>query len=320
MATYDPSYKLLFSHRDLVADLIRGFVQEDWVAELDFSTLQRVSEISVSHDLREREGDMIWRLRWGERWIYVYLLLEFQSSVDRLMAVRLLTYVGLLYQDLAAAGEIPAGSPLPPVLPIVLYNGEQAWWAKTSLEELIAPNLPEPLLRWQPQMRYLLLDEQRLADTALVGQRNVAAALFRLENSREPADIERVLGSLVEWLTAPAQASLRRAFVVWLKRVLLPARVPGAEMPEVTDLQEMHAMLAERVKTWTEEWKQQDRSQVLGLAVDQRRLGAAQGVGPALLRVSPHQRNPPLDHARVMARRHVGGIALARGEEVIGRR
>jgi hypothetical protein len=46
MATHDPSYKLLFSHRDLVADLIRGFVHEDWVADLDFSTLQRFSEIS----------------------------------------------------------------------------------------------------------------------------------------------------------------------------------------------------------------------------------------------------------------------------------
>jgi hypothetical protein len=56
---------------------------------------------------------------------------------------------------------------------------------------------------------------------------HVAAALFRLENSREPADIKRVLGSLVGWLAAPAQASLRRAFVVWLKQELLPARVPG---------------------------------------------------------------------------------------------
>ena len=49
----------------------------------------------------------LWRVRWGERWLYVYLLLEFQSTVDRLMAVRLLTYVGLLYQDLAAAGKTP---------------------------------------------------------------------------------------------------------------------------------------------------------------------------------------------------------------------
>ncbi|EGV20170.1 hypothetical protein ThimaDRAFT_0846 [Thiocapsa marina 5811] len=55
--------------------------------------------------------------------------------------------------------------------------------------------------------------------------------------------------------------SLRRAFVVWLKRVLLPARVPGAELPNVNTLQEMRAMLAERVKTWTEEWKQQGLEQ-----------------------------------------------------------
>jgi hypothetical protein len=258
MADHDPSYKLLFSHRDLVADLIRGFVHEDWVAQLDFATLQRVNEIGISHDLREREDDMIWRLRWGERWVYVYLLLEFQSTIDRFMAVRLLTYLGLLYQDLAAAGEISAGTPLPPVLPIVLYNGERAWWAKTSLDALIEPGLPEQLRRWQPQMRYLLLDEQRLADAGdLAEQHNVAAALFRLESSRRPEDIERVLASLIEWLAAPQQDSLRRAFVVWLRRVLLPARVPGAEIPEITDLQEMHTMLAERVKTWTEEWKQQ---------------------------------------------------------------
>jgi hypothetical protein len=88
----------------MVADLIRGFVREQWVEELDFSTLERVSEMRGSHDLREREDDMIWRLRWGGRWLYVYLLLEFRSRVDRFMAVRLLTYVGLLYQDLDAGG------------------------------------------------------------------------------------------------------------------------------------------------------------------------------------------------------------------------
>lgn len=126
MAQHDPSYKLLFSHSEMVADLIRGFVREDWVKELDCDTLERVSESGVSHDLRERE-DIIWRLRWGERWLYVYLLLEFQSSVDRFMAVRWLTYIGLLYQDLVAAGEIPAGRRLPPVLPIVICNGEADW-------------------------------------------------------------------------------------------------------------------------------------------------------------------------------------------------
>ena len=57
------------------------------------------------------------------------------------MAVRLLTCIGLLYQDLVAAGEIPAGRRLPAVLPIVLYNGEADWWAAKSLEELSEPDL-----------------------------------------------------------------------------------------------------------------------------------------------------------------------------------
>ncbi len=74
----------------------------------------------VSDDLRGREDDIIWRVRWGEDWLYVYLLLEFQSSVDWFMAVRIMTYVGLLYQDLIKSGQVKTGGLLPPVLPVVL--------------------------------------------------------------------------------------------------------------------------------------------------------------------------------------------------------
>ncbi|NJD07329.1 MAG: transposase, partial [Methylococcaceae bacterium] len=35
---HDHSYKLLFSHPQMVADLIRGFVREDWVRHLDFNS------------------------------------------------------------------------------------------------------------------------------------------------------------------------------------------------------------------------------------------------------------------------------------------
>ena len=66
---------------------------------------------------------MIWWVRWGQDWLYVYLLLEFQSTVDRFMAVRILSYVGLLYQDLIRSGQLTASGQLPPVLPLVLYNG-----------------------------------------------------------------------------------------------------------------------------------------------------------------------------------------------------
>jgi hypothetical protein len=72
---------------------------------------------------------VIWRVRWGQDWLYVYLLLEFQSTVDRFMAVRILSYVGLLYQDLIRSGQLTASGQLPPVLPLVLYNDVRRWQA-----------------------------------------------------------------------------------------------------------------------------------------------------------------------------------------------
>jgi predicted transposase YdaD len=135
---HDQSYKLLFSHAELVADLLRGFVCEDWVKALDFTSLEKMSSSYVADDLRSCEDDVIWRVRWGQDWLYVYLLLEFQSTVDRFMAVRILSYVGLLYQDLIRSGQLTASGQLPPVLPLVLYNGLRRWQASEEVAELVA--------------------------------------------------------------------------------------------------------------------------------------------------------------------------------------
>ena len=43
MSQHDNSYKLLFSHPEMVRDLLSGFVHESWVADLDFNTLEIVS-------------------------------------------------------------------------------------------------------------------------------------------------------------------------------------------------------------------------------------------------------------------------------------
>ena len=67
MGDHDHSYKLLFSHPEMVRDLLTGFVREDWVAGLDFDTLEKMSGSYVSDDLREREDDVIWRIRFGDR-------------------------------------------------------------------------------------------------------------------------------------------------------------------------------------------------------------------------------------------------------------
>jgi predicted transposase/invertase (TIGR01784 family) len=258
---HDNGYKALFSHPEMVADLIRGFVHEDWVRDLDFATLERVEGSFVTPRLQRRESDVVWRVRWGgDRWLYVYLLLEFQSTVDPYMALRLMVYVGLLYQHLIKQRQLPESGKLPAVLPLVLYNGVANWGAARDVAELIE-EVPGGLERYRPQLRYCLLDERRIATEELESLRNVAAALFRLEQSRGLEEIQGVVTALSEWLRAPEQIELRRSLTTWVVQVLLRARAPGAQIPELTDLEEVKSMLAERVTEWTREWKQEGREE-----------------------------------------------------------
>jgi hypothetical protein len=195
-------------------------------------------------------------VRFRDRWLYLYLVLEFQARVDPFMAVRLLTYIGLLYQDLIRQGLTATTGRLPPVLPIVLYNGKPRWTAATELLDLIEP-APGRLADYAPRLRYLLLDEGAIDESAPWALQNLVAALFRLEKSQGPGPLHEALSALIQWLGAAEQAGLRRAFTVWIKRVLLPARLPGVSLPSVGDLLEINTMLAESVNEWPQDWKRQ---------------------------------------------------------------
>jgi len=250
---HDHSYKLLFSEPEIVIDLLKGFVHEDWIAELDFSTLEKVSGSYVSDDLRAREDDVIWRVQYQQSWIYVYLLIEFQSSIDKYMAVRLMTYMGLLYQDLIKTRQLLPDKRLPPIFPVVLYNGEKRWDAATELKDLIV-NLPGGLEQYIPSLKYLILDEGTYDLDELSPLKNLVAAIFRLENSNSDDDILEVITNLIEWLSTPEQTRLRRSFSIWINRVLLrPTNELDQQTPEINDLVEIKTMLAERIPQWIRE-------------------------------------------------------------------
>ena len=280
MDNHDTAYRKLFSHPEMIRDLLLGFVPQPWVSQLDMSTLEKVSGAFVADDLRTRASDVIWRVRWSEEWLYIYLLLEFQSTVDRHMAVRMLSYVGLLYQDLVSSGQLEEQGRLPPIMPIVLYNGASRWNASTDIAEQIS-KYPGAMGPYLPSMRYLLLDEGAWEGREPQGN-NLVSAIFQLENSRSPEDIERVLGLLVAWLQAPDQEDLRRSLTEWLRRVVLPARLPeNTYLEDMHTLQEMHSMLAERVEQWRREYEEKGLEKGLKQGLEQ---GLRRGEAQLLLR------------------------------------
>jgi predicted transposase YdaD len=68
---------------------------------IDFTRMERVNAKFHGRRGKRRDGDVIWRLPTHDGSdIYLYILLEFQSTIDRWMAVRMLVYVGLLWQQI----------------------------------------------------------------------------------------------------------------------------------------------------------------------------------------------------------------------------
>ena len=70
--THDTGYKLLFSTPELVRDLILGFVPDEWLHRLDYSTLERVPGSYVTEDFSNRADDIVWRVKVGGEWVYLY--------------------------------------------------------------------------------------------------------------------------------------------------------------------------------------------------------------------------------------------------------
>lgn len=248
MMDHDTGYKLLFSHPRMVRDFLEGFVSGDWLGKLDLDSLEKMNGSYVSDDLRSRHDDAIWRVRWGRDRIYLYLLLEFQSTVERFMPVRVHTYTGLLYQDLIRRHELDDNQKLPSVLPVVLYNGESRWRAPIHVRNLIQPG-PAEFLGLQPEQAFLLLDQGAFDLDQLASMRNLVAALFRLEHHRTFAEVPQVLDDLINWLRPSELAGLRHSFVAWLYR-RLPQWMPGVTIPQMLNLQEIQEMTRNSAQEW----------------------------------------------------------------------
>lgn len=253
---HDAGYKLLFSNPAFVRDLLLGFVPQAWVEKLDFSSLEMLNGHHVSEAMQGRCEDMVWRLRLGgEDWLYLYLLLEFQSTPDRFMALRLLTYVGLFWQQLEKQGQLTQEGRLPPVLPVVLYNGFQPWKHSVRLGDVCHP-APNGLELFQPSFEYLLIDEKRYPEEQLHGQRNLVAVLMRLEQAQTPGAMRAIIDELRSWLTLDDQTPLRRNITRWIID-LIRRRTSNRRIPQLSDLLEVSTMLAERTETWADRWVQE---------------------------------------------------------------
>lgn len=245
---HDTGYKLLFSHAELVQQLLEGFAPPELVRLLDFSTLKLANGSYVTPAMKQREDDVVWSVSMGDSTLYLYILLEFQSTVDDAMPVRMMQYVAALYESLIKEKSINPSEGLPPVFPIVLYNGDQRWQVSTNIGELI--NCPTVLKPYQPNMAYYLLDEGAYSESELNSVHNAVAAVFSLENATNYETAVNAIDRMAQAIQAlPNKQRIDKAISYWIKRHL-QRNLPEVIIPQTEQLLEDTSMLATNMQKW----------------------------------------------------------------------
>ena len=122
--------------------------------------------------MKKKEADLIFKINFKGKPIFIFLLLEFQSTVDKMMPVRFLRYITELYESLK--GRLSAGL-FPAVFPVLLYSGDPKWTAQSEISDLIEQTIPEKYLT---RFRYYPICENEIPKQALLTIKNAVSAIF----------------------------------------------------------------------------------------------------------------------------------------------
>ncbi|MDQ7734026.1 Rpn family recombination-promoting nuclease/putative transposase [Halomonas sp. SpR1] len=263
---HDTGYKELFSYPEFVQQLIEGFAPGEIAKLMDFSTLKSHSGNYITPLFEEKIEDVVWSVEvtWEgvTQRVFLYILLEFQSSVDRTMPIRLLHYAACFYSELLKQKIITPGQGLPPVFPVVLYNGSERWTAPLDIFEMITPEPPDFLQIYQPHLRYYLVDEGRYTDQQLGLVQTPLSGVFSVENAGESWEtLQRAVDRIVAIIkTDPNKERIDKVITRWIKRHLqrLEAEV---NLEQLNSLVEDKDMLAENLENLVQKERQQGRQE-----------------------------------------------------------
>lgn len=215
------------------SEYVRGLVQiiaPDIEAFLDFSRITYEKRSFISKALQERESDVLLSVPFREDTdatdtdvLFIYILIEHQSTVDKTMGFRLLSYMVQIWESQRREWETEKRPEnerrLQPILPILFYTGDRPWTTPVSLTTIM--DVPEILERFVPSFDTLFLGVKETEAEALTQSGHPLGWLLRVlqkEHSDE-TEISEALADAMSHIAsvdedfAPQIAEALRYFV-----------------------------------------------------------------------------------------------------------
>lgn len=218
---HDALFKQFLTHKETARDFLMLHLPAPLRQLCDLSTLKLESGSFIDEALRATHSDVLYSVTTRQGEGYIYVLIEHQSSPDKLMAFRLLRYaIAAMQRHLDAGNTV-----LPLVIPMLFYHGRISPYPFSLcwLDMFSQPQCAHELYT----ASFPLVDITVVPDEQIMTHRRVAL-LELLQKHIRLRDMTLLLDKLVATLSLGYTTSqqLRAAMHYLLSRGNTPA--PGA--------------------------------------------------------------------------------------------
>jgi predicted transposase YdaD len=206
--SHDKLFKSALADPKDVAMQLRAVLPPALAGQLDFSTLKPLPGTFVDESMRGSQADLLFAVRRADEELWLYVLMEHKSEVDRWTLLQLLRYMLRIWERNLAEKTPP--STLSPIIPVIVHHSETGWTAPTHFQGLFNATAmaDAELRRLTPEFQVELDDLSHRSDQDIRARAMGPVATLDLLFLRDGRREGRILEELVAW------ADLFRAVLV----------------------------------------------------------------------------------------------------------
>lgn len=143
-------------------------------------------------DYEENEADIVYKANIDDEEVIFYTLLEFQSTIDYRMPLRLFFYINEILREYTKnlteeTKKNRKGFKVPAVVPIVLYNATRKWNVPIYFRDIVNKNelFGENIVNF----KYSIIDvNHQYTKEELIENNNITSAIFLLDQKVDPLE------------------------------------------------------------------------------------------------------------------------------------
>jgi hypothetical protein len=210
-----------------IARLLKESEPEQWLDSLvDLATLESVPGSYLDEFADDRFDDALWRLRWDEEWLYVYVVRDHdEASPAELMAARVVQSVERIRSSAPGLRSVRLAG----IIPFVLCRRSSGFGEPLTVSQLLESVLDTP--SELDDLFSSVLNSEALPED-LAAARRTSCLLLGLEPGAPDTELDVRFAALALQKIALDNVGLIEAFDLFIEDRIKP-RFPTADFDEI---------------------------------------------------------------------------------------